>query len=146
MSLNMNPERVRTCSIAQFGINRDTLPYLKPPGQKISVWKVIKQAVGKDLSRFCVPVYFNEPISMLQKVSEIMEYESLIVKAAEEHDQLKRLLYVTAFAVAQYKCSATRLHKPFNPILGETFELKKPQYKYFAEQVSHHPPISACFA
>jgi hypothetical protein len=36
---------------------------------------VIKDAVGKDLSRFCVPVYFNEPISMLQKVSEAMEYE-----------------------------------------------------------------------
>lgn len=51
------------------------LPALKPPDQKISVWKVIKDAVGKDLSRFCVPVYFNEPISMLQKVSEIMEYE-----------------------------------------------------------------------
>jgi hypothetical protein len=48
---------------------------LKPPDQKVSVWKVIKDAVGKDLSRFCVPVYFNEPISMLQKVSEAMEYE-----------------------------------------------------------------------
>ncbi len=44
---------------------RTTLPALKPPDQKISVWKVIKDAIGKDLSRFCVPVYFNEPISML---------------------------------------------------------------------------------
>jgi hypothetical protein len=44
---------------------RTTLPALKPPDQKVSVWKVIKDAVGKDLSRFCVPVYFNEPISML---------------------------------------------------------------------------------
>jgi hypothetical protein len=30
--------------------------------------------------------------------------------------------------------------------LGETFELKNKNYLYFAEQVSHHPPISACFA
>jgi len=51
------------------------------------------------LSRFCVPVYFNEPISMLQKVSEIMEYESLLVKASDEEDQLKRLLYVSIFGV-----------------------------------------------
>jgi len=34
--------------------------------------------------------------------------------------------------------------KPFNPLLGETFELFVPgKYKYFSEQVSHHPPISA---
>jgi hypothetical protein len=44
---------------------RMILPALKPPGQKVSVWKVIKDAIGKDLSRFCVPVYFNEPVSML---------------------------------------------------------------------------------
>jgi hypothetical protein len=44
---------------------RTILPALKPPDQKISIWKVIKDAVGKDLSKFCVPVYFNEPISMV---------------------------------------------------------------------------------
>lgn len=34
--------------------------------------------------------------------------------------------------------------KPFNPLLGETFEFQRPgQYKVIAEQVSHHPPISA---
>lgn len=60
---------------------------------------MIKDAIGKDLSRFCVPVYFNEPISMLQKVSEIMEYESLLVKASDEEDSLKRLLYVSVFGV-----------------------------------------------
>ena len=44
---------------------RTILPALKPPDQKVSVWKVIKDAIGKDITRFCVPVYFNEPISML---------------------------------------------------------------------------------
>jgi hypothetical protein len=63
---------------------RLVLPTLKPADQKISVWKVLKDAIGKDLSRFCVPVYFNEPISMLQKVSEVMEYEDLLVKANNE--------------------------------------------------------------
>ena len=28
-------------------------------------------------------------------------------------------------------------------MLGETFELIQPKYRFFAEQVSHHPPISA---
>jgi len=36
--------------------------------------------------------------------------------------------------------------KPFNGLLGETFELITPTYRYLAEQVSHHPPISAVYA
>jgi hypothetical protein len=62
-----------------------------------------------------------------------MEYESLLSKAANEKDAFKRLIYVTAFGVAQYKCSDKRINKPFNPILGETFELKRGTYRYFAE-------------
>lgn len=53
---------------------RDEMPYLKDPLDRPSVWKILKDAVGKDLTKFCVPVYFNEPISMVQKVAEIMEY------------------------------------------------------------------------
>ena len=33
--------------------------------------------------------------------------------------------------------------KPFNPLLGETFELVGKDYRFLAEQVSHHPPITA---
>lgn len=51
---------------------------------------------------------------------------------------------VAAFAVAQYKSTNKRLGKPFNPLLGETYELVGDGWKYFSEQVSHHPPISAC--
>jgi len=36
--------------------------------------------------------------------------------------------------------------KPFNSILGETFEINNSKFEYIAEQVSHHPPISACYA
>jgi hypothetical protein len=113
------------------------------PNVKISIWKILKDSVGKDLSKLAVPVYFNEPISMLQKVSEVMEYESLVMKAAKEKDPAIRMLYIAAFGVAQYHCSSCRMNKPFNPILGETFEYEKPgEYRYIAEQVSHHPPIS----
>jgi hypothetical protein len=93
-----------------------------------------------------VPVYFNEPISMVQKVAEIMEYQDQLVMADKTTDPVQRIMHVAAFGIAQYKCTDNRLNKPFNPILGETFELKKPDYTYFAEQVSHHPPISACIA
>lgn len=34
-----------------------------------------------------------------------------------------------------------RLKKPFNPLLGETFELVTPEFRFYSEMVSHHPPI-----
>jgi hypothetical protein len=39
-----------------------------------------------------------------------------------------------------------RFNKPFNPILGETYELIGDGWKFLSEQVSHHPPISASYA
>lgn len=37
-------------------------------------------------------------------------------------------------------------NKPFNPLLGETFELINDNYEFLSEQVSHHPPVSANYA
>jgi hypothetical protein len=108
------------------------LPALKPD-IKISIWKIIKDSLGKDLYRITVPVYFNSPLSILQQCSELMEYENLIHIANDESDSLKRLLLIATFATAQYKCTDKRLSKPFNPVLGETFELKNPKFNYFAE-------------
>jgi len=50
---------------------------------------------------------------------------------------------VVAFNIAQYSGTVNRTKKPFNPILGETFEYCTKGYKFFTEQVCHHPPISA---
>ncbi len=35
------------------------------------------------------------------------------------------------------------LTKPFNPPIGETFQAKIANGEFYAEQISHHPPISA---
>ena len=34
--------------------------------------------------------------------------------------------------------------KPFNPMLSETFEFVTDDFEYLAEQVTHHPPVTAC--
>lgn len=59
---------------------------------------------------------------------------------------LMRLMLVAAYAMSNYSSTVGRTSKPFNPMLGETFELvdEEKGYRYFSEQVSHHPPISAC--
>lgn len=40
------------------------------------------------------------------------------------------------------------MRKPFNPLLGETFECFRPDVgmEYFAEKVQHHPPVLLCHA
>jgi oxysterol-binding protein-related protein 3/6/7 len=41
---------------------------------------------------------------------------------------MQRLLYVTAFAVSGYSATAHRpARKPFNPLLGETYDYEGPE-------------------
>ncbi|KAM7257566.1 hypothetical protein ACFE04_013307 [Oxalis oulophora] len=115
----------------------------------VSLWSMIKDNVGKDLSRVCLPVYFNEPTSSLQKCFEDLEYSQLLDKAYEygkSGNSLQRILYVAAFAVSGYASSEGRHCKPFNPLLGETYEADYPEkgVRFFSEKVSHHPTILAC--
>ncbi|KAF2353552.1 Oxysterol-binding protein [Trinorchestia longiramus] len=59
------------------------------------------------------------------------------------------MVQVAAFAVSAYASSLHRAaHKPFNPLLGETYECIREDkgFKFVAEQVSHHPPVAACHA
>jgi hypothetical protein len=57
-----------------------------------------------------------------------------------------RLLCVGAFAVSGYSSTEGRTCKPFNPLLGETYEADYPDkgLRFFSEKVSHHPMIVAC--
>ena len=69
------------CQVMESFAERQALPAFKDPNKKVSIWKVIKDSIGKDLSKLTVPVYYNEPLSMLQKIAEIMEYQHILVKA-----------------------------------------------------------------
>lgn len=104
--------------------------------------------IGKDMTKMTLPVSFNEPTSLLQRVAEDMEYTDLLDIAADRSDSLERMLYVAAFAASEYASTIGRVAKPFNPLLGETYEYVRPDkgYRFFVEQVSHHPPIGAAWA
>ncbi|CAI4240425.1 AMP_1a_G0000980.mRNA.1.CDS.1 [Saccharomyces cerevisiae] len=112
---------------------------------KIGLWSVLKSMVGQDLTKLTLPVSFNEPTSLLQRVSEDIEYSHILDQAATFEDSSLRMLYVAAFTASMYASTTNRVSKPFNPLLGETFEYARTdgQYRFFTEQVSHHPPISA---
>jgi hypothetical protein len=66
---------------------RTTLPALMFDRSHVSLWTVIKDFVGKDLSKIAVPVYFNEPLSFLQKFSEDVEYHTLLRDANQGADK-----------------------------------------------------------
>ena len=115
---------------------------------KISLWGILKSMIGKDMTKMTLPVTFNEPTSLLQRVAEDMEYTDLLDVAADRPTSTERLVYVAAFAASEYASTVGRVAKPFNPLLGETYEYVRPDkgYRFVVEQVSHHPPVGAAWA
>ena len=120
----------------------------------------MKNAIGKDLSKLPMPVSmiewevcfgilgslqvnFNEPLSMLQRMSEDLLYSSLLSKAAQASSTMEEAACVAAFINSPYAITtaSARINKPFNPLLYETFELDRrgdPEFgwRIIAEQVS----------
>uniref|UniRef100_A0A0E0KI01 PH domain-containing protein n=1 Tax=Oryza punctata TaxID=4537 RepID=A0A0E0KI01_ORYPU len=128
---------------------RKKLPDPVEKEKGVSLWSMIKDNIGKDLTKVCLPVYFNEPLSSLQKCFEDLEYSYLIDRAYEwgkRGNSLMRILSVAAFAVSGYASTDGRSCKPFNPLLGETYEADYPDkgLRFFSEKVSHHPMVVAC--
>ncbi|XP_063237836.1 oxysterol-binding protein-related protein 6-like isoform X2 [Bacillus rossius redtenbacheri] len=128
---------------------RTKLPVPRPDTEGLSLWNLLCKNIGKDLSQVSMPVTLNEPLNMLQRMCEELEYSELLDKAAELDDPYERMVYVAAFAVSSYSSSYFRAgSKPFNPLLGETYECIREDmgFRFVAEQVSHHPPVSVCYA
>ncbi|XP_031442091.1 oxysterol-binding protein-related protein 3a [Clupea harengus] len=112
----------------------------------VSLWNILRNNIGKDLSKVSMPVHLNEPINTLQRLSEETEYTQLLDTAALTTDPHLRMVYVAVFAVSAYASTFHRAGgKPFNPLLGETYESDRPDkgFRFISEQVSHHPPVSA---
>lgn len=108
------------------------------PNHSVNLWSIMKNCIGKDLSKIPMPVNFNEPISMLQRLTEDYEYSYLLDRAAECTDPCEQLAYVAAFTVSGYSSTINRTGKPFNPLLGETYECDRTDdlgWRCVAEQV-----------
>jgi hypothetical protein len=106
---------------------------------------------GMDLSKVVLPTFILEPRSMLEKLTDFMSHSDILMRAPTLADPLERMLAVVKFYVSGFYIKPAGVKKPYNPIIGETFRCMW-QYEdgsktfYVAEQVSHHPPISAFYA
>lgn len=140
-------------------VDRYPLPYkgiynsrtdIKPAAcEPPSLISILRKGIGKDLTSMTMPISTNEPLSFLQKYTESLEYCELINNAI--HSPLEtgeRILKISAFAISflsSYKDKIRSIRKPFNPLLGETFELVRPDLdiRVVTEKVVHKPFIMA---
>ena len=115
-------------------------PTIMPP----SLIGFLRKNVGKDLSTIAMPVSANEPTSLLQRAAEQLEYSELLDQASKAPESTERLMYVAAFAISSLSSSRVKersIRKPFNPMLGETYELVREDkgFRFVSEKVSHRP-------
>ncbi|KAK4144288.1 putative oxysterol binding protein [Dichotomopilus funicola] len=140
------PKSLTPLPITDAVARRKTIPPAKvaPP----SLIAFVRKNVGKDLSTISMPVSANEPVSLLQRMAEQLEYAPLLDAAARQDQASHRLLYVAAFAISQFsngRAKERAIRKPFNPLLGETFELVRSEaevpggLRLLVEKVSHRP-------
>ncbi|XP_033009581.1 oxysterol-binding protein-related protein 2 [Lacerta agilis] len=128
--------------------HRTSLPAPMFTRSDFSIWSILKKCIGLELSKITMPIAFNEPLSFLQRITEYMEHTYLINKACSHSNSVERMQAVAAFAVSAVASQWERTGKPFNPLLGETYELVREDlgFRFISEQVSHHPPISAFYS
>ncbi|CAJ0607408.1 unnamed protein product [Cylicocyclus nassatus] len=120
-------------------IRRAVLPSPQKPSERISF-----AALGRMiLQRSGVPLSHYEPLTALQLLCEELRHSKLLSDACSKNTAEERMVYVAAFAFSTYSNTTGRYRKFFNPLLGETYEYEQDDFKYHAEQVSHHPAVSA---
>lgn len=77
-------------------------------------------------------------MSFLQRAVEDFTYSSLLDYASQTRDPVEQMAYVVAFSVSCYSSTAYRVGKPFNSLLGETYECDRTDdmgWRCISEQV-----------
>ncbi|CAG8730701.1 12942_t:CDS:2, partial [Acaulospora morrowiae] len=116
---------------------------------------------GMDLHRVTLPTFVLEPRSMLERITDFMSHPELIISnemidvliyisVSKQEDPLKRFVNVVRYYISGWHIKPKGVKKPYNPVLGEFFRARwqfpdNTEACFVAEQVSHHPPISAYY-
>ncbi|CAN9500431.1 unnamed protein product [Ophioblennius macclurei] len=130
--------------------------------------------LGMDLTKVVLPTFILERRSLLEMYADFFAHPDLFVSIAEQPEPKERMVQVVKWYLSAFHAGrkGSVAKKPYNPILGEVFychwdlpveteELFPPTETvsdgpvpwsspnsvcFVAEQVSHHPPISAFYA
>ncbi|KAK2161827.1 hypothetical protein NP493_1555g00006 [Ridgeia piscesae] len=126
--------------------------------------------IGMDLTKIVLPTFILERRSLLEMFADFLAHPDLFVGIAEKKTPRDRMIQLVRWYLSTFHASRRSqiAKKPYNPIIGETFRCsydlpdmtdKKDEkisgplpwstencVSFIAEQVSHHPPISAFYA
>lgn len=79
--------------------------------ERDSYWKMMQKYIGCDVtSMVTLPVLIFEPMTMLQKMAELMEYSHLLDKADECEDPYMRLVYAMQHLGQYQSTMLTNVH------------------------------------
>ncbi|XP_041417403.1 oxysterol-binding protein-related protein 9 isoform X5 [Xenopus laevis] len=128
--------------------------------------------LGMDLTKVVLPTFILERRSLLEMYADFFAHPDLFVSIGEHKDPKDRMTQVVKWYLSAFHAGrkGSVAKKPYNPILGEVFHChwalpglendvnpepisegpvpgaSKNNVTFVAEQVSHHPPISAFYA
>ncbi|KAH7829654.1 putative Oxysterol-binding protein [Monocercomonoides exilis] len=104
---------------------------------------------GMDLSRVSLPTFVLEPRSITERFTDFMIHSHLLSDALKKDDPVEKMAGISSWLFAGWYPQSRGVKKPYNPTLGEVFRCfwihpeDGSKTWYIAEQVSHHPPITA---
>ncbi len=128
---------------------RSEIPFR--PEHKLNIVELVKNSIGKSVDDIPIPFNYREPLSMLQRLTEEMFYSESLDKAARCDDVYLQMAHVAAYAISCYS-NSIRTTKPFNPMIGETYECDRTNdvdcggWRSLCEQISYNPSVIAVHA
>ncbi|KAG7199975.1 hypothetical protein KM043_014403 [Ampulex compressa] len=131
--------------------------------------------IGMDLTKVALPTFILERRSLLEMYADYFAHPDQFVSVADMSTPRERMLQVVRWYLCSFHAGRKSgvAKKPYNPILGEIFRCywnlpsssctdnastmkpatggpvpwcREDQLSFVAEQVSHHPPVSAFYA
>lgn len=96
---------------------------------------------GKSLINMSLPIEIFGTDSNIERICKGYIYApNLVEKMVSMNHPIDRMKYGICFGLT-FSVSYIEMQKPFNPILGETYQAMIDGCPVYAEQISHHPPI-----
>ncbi|KPM10423.1 oxysterol-binding protein-related protein 9-like protein [Sarcoptes scabiei] len=124
--------------------------------------------IGMDLTKVTLPTFILERRSLLEMYADFFAHADIFVSIPDFKTPRERMIQVTRWYLSAFHAGrkGSIAKKPYNPVLGEIFRCywnlsdknsdlsvdgpvpwaRKTDLVFVAEQVSHHPPISAFYA
>lgn len=135
---------------APEGASADDTEELDEESGNVLMSLISQLRIGMDLSKVTLPTFVLEPRSMLERITDFLSHPELIFGADQLANPEDRFLAVLAYYMSGWHIKPKGVKKPYNPVLGEFYRCSYTYPNgttahYIAEQVSHHPPISAYY-